>query len=52
VCRVDAQREAIFSPYAHLESLVIALRDAHKELASEIDDMLRRGSGENPSIGV
>jgi hypothetical protein len=43
---LDAQRERIFPAYSHLESLVLAVRDAYKDLKSEIDEQFNRGLDE------
>jgi hypothetical protein len=37
---LDEQRERIISAYNHLESVVLAIRESHQELASQVDQIV------------
>lgn len=37
---LDGQRERIISAYNHLESVVLAIRESHQELASQVDQIV------------
>jgi hypothetical protein len=45
--KLDAQRESIINAYAHLESIVKTIRESHKELALEADEIVRRDDDES-----
>lgn len=38
--QLDEQRERILQAYEHLESLVTAMRDAHRDLAENVDEIV------------
>jgi hypothetical protein len=39
---LDEQRERIISAYNHLESVVLAIRGSHQELASQVDQIVSK----------
>ena len=48
---LDKQRGRIIRAYEHLESIVIAIRESHRDLAKDVDGMVTQRSSQDPSEG-